>query len=421
MKYSYCFIVSFLVLVSACVTFGSDAVLVWEVPDEHKSQVLTNYGIELYKTELIKNNNYAQLDRIKKIFQAAMDFNPANTTAKQYLLLIEDYKNKRFENFIVQAQNLLKKIKRTDDETFTMLYAVEQARIFDAKDKRIQELVKQTADIKKEFIAATLIKIGEYRDTAKNAKKDTDRENASIKAYTLARQIIMIDSSNFEASRAYQELRAEIEKIIRAKLEQSKKLRSAQKFDQALAILEKTKDLNIKVEKMYTAQIIDEEYAIYYAWARYHELRKEWQQASVRISKALAVKKTAEAQNLQKRVAEAQGLQIKSADFAAALQSIDMALSKGDLVGAFELIITRLKTTTDPSERSILEERKKKIYDNLKTYYERGVQAYREERFKDAIAALSVVFSIDPEYLDAADYLEKAKQKQALLDQYGGS
>ncbi len=418
---SNCIFIFFTLILSACVTFGPDAVLVQEVPDEYKSQVLTNYGIELYKTELIKNNNYTELERIRKIFQAALDLNPANTTAKQYLLLLDDYKNKRFENFVAQAQNLQKKAKRSDDETYAMLYAVEQARSFDAKDKRVQELIKQTADIKKDYITNNLLKINELRETAKNAKKDSDRETAIIKAYTLAQRVTSIDNSNFDAGRAFQELKSEIEKIVKTKLEQAKALRLAQKFDQAVNSLSVAKDLNTKVNNAFTAQIKDEEYSLYFAWARYHEQRKEWQLAAQRISRALAIKKTTDAQNLQKRVAEAQGEQIRSADFTAALQAIDTALNKGDLVNAFTLIITRLKTTTDANERSTLEERKKRIYDSLKTYYERGVQAYREERFKDAIAALTIVVSIDPDYLDAADYLEKAKQKQALLDQYGGS
>ncbi|HQG39420.1 MAG TPA: hypothetical protein P5519_08525 [Spirochaetia bacterium] len=418
---SKCLIIVFVLILSACITFGPDTVLVQEVPDEYKSQTLTNYGVELYKTELIKNNNYAELERIRTIFQAAVDLNPANTTAKQYLLLIDDYKNKHFENFVLQAQNLQKKAKRTDDETYAMLFAIEQARTFDAKDKRVQELLKQTAEIKKDYIATSLLKINELRETAKNTKKDSERETAIIKAFTLVERVTNIDSSNFDANRAYQELKSEIEKIVKAKLDQAKALRIAQKFDQAVAFLSAAKDLNTKMDNAFTVQIKDEEYNLYYAWARYHEQRKEWQLAAQRISKALTIKKTADAQNLQKRVAEAQGEQIRSADFTAALQAIDNALNKGDLVNAFTLIITRLKITTDTTERSTLEERKKRIYDSLKTYYERGVQAYREERFKDAIAALTIVVSIDPDYLDAADYLEKAKQKQALLEQYGGS
>ncbi len=420
-SYNLFIILALAVLMAGCVSFSSNAVLVQELPDEYKSQVLTSYGVELYKTELLKNNNYQEANRVKKVFEAALDFNPANATAKQYLLLIEDYRNKRFNAFVDQAQSLQKKTKRSSDETYTMLYAIEQAKGFDSGDKQVQELTKGTADIKKEYIANSMQEIVNLRDTAQKAKKDTDRETALIKAFTLAKRVTDVDPGNFDASRAYQELKVEIEKIIKSRLDQVKSLRSSQKFDQAVSMLSVAKDLNAKVGGTFSAQVRDEEYALYYAWARYHELRKEWPQAATRISKALSIKKTTEGQNLQKRVAAAQGIEIKNADFTAALSSIDTAIAQGNLVGAFELIITRLKTTTDQGEKSTLESRRKKIYDSLKTYYDRGVQAYREERFKDAIAALSVVVSIDPNYIDASDYLEKSKQKQALLDQYGGS
>ncbi|HOT60494.1 MAG TPA: hypothetical protein PLJ83_12605, partial [Spirochaetales bacterium] len=252
---SKCLIIVFVLILSACITFGPDTVLVQEVPDEYKSQTLTNYGVELYKTELIKNNNYAELERIRTIFQAAVDLNPANTTAKQYLLLIDDYKNKHFENFVLQAQNLQKKAKRTDDETYAMLFAIEQARTFDAKDKRVQELLKQTAEIKKDYIATSLLKINELRETAKNTKKDSERETAIIKAFTLVERVTNIDSSNFDANRAYQELKSEIEKIVKAKLDQAKALRIAQKFDQAVAFLSAAKDLNTKMDNAFTVQI----------------------------------------------------------------------------------------------------------------------------------------------------------------------
>jgi hypothetical protein len=54
----------------------------------------------------------------------------------------------------------------------------------------------------------------------------------------------------------------------------------------------------------------------------------------------------------------------------------------------------------------------------LPDLYARGLAAYREEDFAGAIEALETVVRIDVGYEQAADYLEKARSKQRLLEQY---
>jgi len=59
-----------------------------------------------------------------------------------------------------------------------------------------------------------------------------------------------------------------------------------------------------------------------------------------------------------------------------------------------------------------------KLRAGLKPLYDRAVEAYRAESFKQAIEGLKVVVAVDPDYEQAADYLEKARQKQSLVDQF---
>jgi hypothetical protein len=54
----------------------------------------------------------------------------------------------------------------------------------------------------------------------------------------------------------------------------------------------------------------------------------------------------------------------------------------------------------------------------LKDLYDRGVQSYRDEDFKTAIELLQTVVGVQVDYEQAGDYLDKAKSKQKLLDQY---
>jgi len=45
---------------------------------------------------------------------------------------------------------------------------------------------------------------------------------------------------------------------------------------------------------------------------------------------------------------------------------------------------------------------------------------YRAEDFQKAVELLETVLAIDVEYEQAAEYLDKARTKQKLLEQFGG-
>jgi hypothetical protein len=66
----------------------------------------------------------------------------------------------------------------------------------------------------------------------------------------------------------------------------------------------------------------------------------------------------------------------------------------------------------------MLDDRNQKIVASLKDLYDRGVQAYRDEDFKTAIEVLQTVVGVQVDYEQAGDYLDKARAKQKLVDQY---
>ncbi|HPM71585.1 MAG TPA: hypothetical protein PLE25_01340, partial [Spirochaetales bacterium] len=160
------------------------------------------------------------------------------------------------------------------------------------------------------------------------------------------------------------------------------------------------------------------EYSLYLAWARYHESRKEWTKAEARVRKALAIQKGADAVALQKRIKDAVAAEERGASFEAGLKNLDAYIAKGDLTRAQRLVASLSKGAATSSERGALDQRRTKIRSALPPIYESGLKAYREERFKEAVAAFEVVVAVDPAYEDAAGYLEKARDKQKLLDQY---
>ena len=104
--------------------------------------------------------------------------------------------------------------------------------------------------------------------------------------------------------------------------------------------------------------------------------------------------------------------------FDAALQDIDRVIASGELEAAQRKIDSLERATTQAARLALLEDRTSKIRANLKGLYDRGVEAYRAEDFETAIELLETVVAIDEGYEQAADYLDKAKAKQTLLEQF---
>ena len=133
---------------------------------------------------------------------------------------------------------------------------------------------------------------------------------------------------------------------------------------------------------------------------------------------ALAVKRTDEAAALKQKSATMRAQAETTVSFEAALQDIDRVIASGELEAAQRKIDSLERATTQAARLALLEDRTSKIRANLKGLYDRGVEAYRAEDFETAIELLETVVAIDEGYEQAADYLDKAKAKQTLLEQF---
>jgi hypothetical protein len=75
-----------------------------------------------------------------------------------------------------------------------------------------------------------------------------------------------------------------------------------------------------------------------------------------------------------------------------------------------------LGKTADQGRTRQLEQRKARVRTLLPDLYKQGVDAYKEESFQKAVQTMGVVVDVDPDYEQAASYLEKARSKQRLLE-----
>ena len=138
----------------------------------------------------------------------------------------------------------------------------------------------------------------------------------------------------------------------------------------------------------------------------------------MRVDAALAVSRTDEATTLKKQITSARAKADTGVNFDTAVKDIDRLIAAGDLVSAHTKINATLKTTTDQTKRGQLVVRAQSITDKLKDIYAEGVQAYKDEDFNKAVDDLQIVVSIQVDYEQASDYLDKAKSKQKLLNQF---
>ena len=159
-------------------------------------------------------------------------------------------------------------------------------------------------------------------------------------------------------------------------------------------------------------------YELNHRWARWLFDQKDFASADVRVKAALAVRRTSEATALAKRIADSQATTATGATFETALKDLDRLIGAGELAAAQARLEALDRSTAESAKLSQLDDRRERIRSFLPDLYAKGLAAYRDEDFAAAIEALETVVRIDVGHEQAADYLEKARSKQRLLEQY---
>lgn len=410
--------VGLVVLLASCASIGDPFMLTFSVPDTEKSAALSRTGIEIYKTEIVAEGKLEAIDRARKFFEAALRYSPSNAEAERYLGLVEDYRAGKFSASLSKAQELLKKKTRNAEDEYQLYASLRRAGSLDPKDEEVKKLLSETAEARAAFVKGYLDKSTALKQTIKPESTEAAKEKVYIEAFGLLTRAVEVEPNDFTVSQAYRELRTEVSAIIERRIEAFDALLAKNSFTEARSQIALLRELDAKIGRDFKDELVDVEYRLYFTWATYHEKRKEWSAAETRISQALAIKKTPEGAVLAKRATTARAAEEQGADFESGLKNIDARVAKGDLSGAQRIIIALGKSATDAARKKSLDARRAAVRDALGGIYARGVKAYQEERFKDAIAALQTVIEVDASYEEASDYLEKAQSKQKLLEQY---
>jgi len=405
-------------LATSCASLGDPFLLSFDVDGKYQAEAMTAAGKDAYRTSLVVAGDVSASAKVQRYFEAALRYDPNNTEATRYLALVEDYRASRFSSAVKDAEALLKKPARSPDEEYRMLLAVRRASAIYPRDESAQRLVKSTEEIRDGFVVLRLAEVEKTRASVTPESKDTAREKAYIDAFRMVIRVRDVEPGDGAVVKAYKELKSEIALIVEKRLAGVDAQIAKRSFDEAKSVLSLVKDLDSRIGGTFTPDIAKAEYRLYLAWAKHHESRKEWSKANSYIKTALAIQKGSDAVALQKRIRDAADAEERGASFEAGLKNLDAYIRSGELLRAQRLLASLSKSTTTSAGRATLDQRRKRMIESLASVYDAGVKAYREERFKDAVVTLETVVAIDSTYGDAAEYLEKAKTKQKLLDQY---
>jgi hypothetical protein len=421
-------------------TASDEDFLLARLDDQAKSKALTDQGIEEYQIQLVRKEDFSKAETIREYFAVALRFDPENIMAKQYLSLVENFKSTRLKQKVKEATTYLAKPKRKEEEDYAMCLAVLAAARLDPANATVTKLLRDTSQVRVSLVNSYLGKAKASVAKITQSTPQSAQDTLSIDAFQNASKAAAIDPESSAVKNQVDSLREELGKIASRRIENANKLIAAGKFEEARSESLFVYELSKKTDGAFAESLRKLNYSLYFKWARSLYAKKDYTQAEAKVNTALTVSKAEEALALKKNITDVTAaLKKKAADeaevqqkraseeaaqaeqetyFASSLQEIDVFISQGDLVSAWDKNDSLSQLATDQKKTDQLETRKTRINSMLKGYYEKAIAAYRAEDFESAIGYLQTIVQINVDYEQAADYLEKAKAKQKLVDSY---
>jgi hypothetical protein len=402
-----------------CQTVSQDSMfLVQNLDDQSKSQALTEAGKDQFDLHLVRRQDLDQIPHIKEFFVVALRFDPSNSQAQQYLTLIENYKNQKLQSNLNSATKALAKAKRTDDDNYSLFVSLQTAARIDPANPSVQKMLVDTAQDRAKLVDSYVARAKAALASVNDKTADASREKAFTEAFQNENKAISVDPKNAPAQNMLGTTKAELARIVGRRVAAIRKAIAAGSWTSARAQVTALNDLNRKLGNAFDTDVRTLSYSLNYSWAKALFDKKDYATAEVRTDAALAVSRTDEATALKRKLLDLRSKADAGASWDSSLQQIDQLIGSGEFLAAHQKLNLLARTTTDQAKLQMLDDRDGKIRSNLKDLYDRGVQAYRDEDFKTAIDLLQTVVGIQVDYEQAGDYLDKARSKQKLLEQF---
>jgi hypothetical protein len=356
---------------------------------------------------------------VRRYFEVALRFDPTSRQAQAYLELVDRFRDAETRKRLREAETLLKKGKRSAEEDYALCVAVARAGQLAPEEGEVAALRRRTAEIRGTLVKLYLASGREARAKARAESAPTAREKLYLEAFRSFNRTLAVEPQNSGAQTERDSLQPAVNDILSKRLEGARQLAAKGRFAEARKEAVVAGDLNRRLGNPLDGEIAELNYTLNYRWARSLLEKKDYAGALARANAALAARKTEEATALRGRILQARRQSQNGVTYEAALAEADRLLAEGDLAGAYGRLDNLAGGTKDPARLAALDSRRQKIRSQLPALYEQAVAFYRAEEFGKAGELLETVVAIDVEYEQAAEYLDKARTKQKLLEQYG--
>jgi len=403
---------------SACSSLGDTIFLAQNVSDRAKAQALTDAGIAAYNDRLVKREQFDQVEAVKRYFVVALRYDPMNTTAQHYYSLADGFSAARLRDSLREARSLLGQTGRQEDDNYLLAIDAQRAARIDRSNADVVKLLKDSAPVRSDLVALYVARARASIGKLGAAGSEAAKEPLYIDAFQNSTKAVQVDPGNFTGRSLNSRLRSDISDLVKRRLLSLNGLIDKGSFSAAATQLDLISELNDKLGGEFDDQVASAGYDLNYSWAGYYYDKRSYDRAEAKVEAALALKRGSEAQALLQRIVADRSKAEHGATFEDGIRIVDAALKRGDLGSAQRSVDYLAARTTDSAKTSVLDDRRAKIKAAVADSYSRAVALYQAEKFNDAIDLLEVVVAVDPGYQQAADYLDKARAKQKLLNQY---
>ncbi len=434
---------SFLLLgMLASLTFFScigmpDFYLIKVLDDSSKSAALTEKGIAEYRLHLIEKGDLSQMDKVMRYFTNALKLDPANARAELYINRLRTFKLDFVKARLEEARRLYSKATRSENEDYQLLFAIRRAIDVDPTNRDAQKLYNDTRSLRD-------LSLARLNDTSERSLKEiradmspAEKERLYVRALYGSARALSLNAENKSVKIQYDLAREPLKAIVDDIVATAYELKTKDQFTNALKQADRIKSINVQTLDSFKREEEDLRFTLLYDWALGLERNRRYALALEKIEAALVVRHTDAAIQARKRIATAwrtpapvarvaarpapkpqvaeEGAEIKPADILAQVQS---ALDYFNLAEVKALLAELESMTLNAGEREKIQEYRNRVQTIVKEEYEKGLVAYREENFRLSIESFSLVNSWNEGYEQVADYLERSKDKQRIIDQF---
>ncbi len=405
---------AFLLFLASC-SSTADVFLIANTSREARAQVLADRGVELYNERLVQKDDLQSIGYVRSFFDNALMLDPLNPTAKKYAARTDAFKSERLSSIVAKAKGYQDKKNRSDKDDYEYCAMVEQALSIDGSNREAAAMRKETTVIKKKQLDKRLPVLKTLETKLLGSKLRAEAGKLASQAAKLIAEILYIDPPNTEARR----VRGKIAELAKSWVaEDLKKVKAAlDKYDYAgaEATVKAAERALVDGDMEITPELRDAKYRVYYRWAQALFNAKKYAEADQKAAQAMAVNRTAEAADLRSKAQERMAKRDFDAEIEDVVAEIDALVKQGNLAGAMRSIDLAVENLVKQANKDRVAAKRGVVLEKVRAIYEKAVENYNAELYKEARDGFAAVMAVAPEYEQAKAYYGKADAKIKAL------